>query len=336
MLSSVILDSVFGAYLEPALRGVLAGTRVDPAELGIRLEAIRRAANAERDRQLFRLLDWVHSEARDPAIGFLIAERMPLTAFGTASLGLPIAPTLREAFDLVVRYHRLAVPVVLYDLEVARGEAAFVVGFRAPIAGGGALIAAAVSGFADAYLSRFTGRPKNFSAIELTDASRGMEGEYRRRLGVAPVIGAPINRFRFDAALLELSSPLGDRLTFDMLRKLCEQEDAATGTLRNASELVRGLFMARIGDPPSLSELASRARLSVRQLRFALSRAGTSYQRLLRECRVEYVGELARNPDMSFAEIGYRLGYSDAANFSTAFKRWTGRSPSELRKAAKR
>ncbi|MGH7803734.1 MAG: helix-turn-helix transcriptional regulator, partial [Candidatus Binatia bacterium] len=121
---------------------------------------------------------------------------------------------------------------------------------------------------------------------------------------------------------------------FEMLRRQCEQESAALGTLRYAPELARGLVMARIGAPPSLAELASRTRLTVRQLRFALTREGTSYQRLVRECRVAYFRELARNPAMSVAEIGDRLGYSDAAHFSAAFKRWTGQSPSDFRKTA--
>ncbi len=335
MLGRVILESAFGDYLEPAIRRALTGTTIDASELDRRLEAVRDASGEERHRRLFRLIDWIQLEAANPAVGFLIGEEIPVTAFGTASLGLPIAPTLREAFDLIVRYHRLAAPLVLYDLEVAGGEAALVVGFRAPIGGGAALFTAAVAAFTDGYLSRFTGRARNFSCLELTAASRGMEREYQRRLGVEPVLGAATNRLCFDAALLALASPVGDRLTFEMLRKLCEQEDAALGRLRNAPDFVRGLVMARIGDPPSLPELSARARLTVRQLRFALSRAGTSYQKVVRECRIEYVGELARNPDMTFAEIGYRLGYADAANFSTAFKRWTGKTPAELHRAAR-
>lgn len=332
----MILESVFASYLAPAIRQVLNGSRVDGAELERQLEGVRSAPAEARDRRLFGLLDWIHQEAGNPAIGFLVAEQIPLTAFGTASLGLPIAPTVREGIDLVVRYHQLASPLILYDLEVARDEAAFTVGFRAPIAGGEALFVAAVAGVMDLYLCRFTGRPRNFLRIELTNVSRGMEREYERRFGLVPVAGCHSNRLCFASAMLSRTSPQGDPLTFEVLRKLCEQEHAAVGTLLNAEDFVRGLMMARIGDPPSLTQLAERARVSVRQLRFALTRAGTSYQKLLRECRIEYVGELSRNPDMSFAEIGYRLGYSDAASFSTAFKRWTGKSPSDFRKAAKR
>lgn len=328
----MILESVFAGYLEPAIRRVLIGSRVDGTELDRRLEAVRSASRDERDRRLFGLLDWMQLEAGNPAIGFLLAETIPITAFGTATLGLPIAPTLREAFDLVVRYHQLVSPWILYDLDVSGGDAAFTVGFRAPIAGGEALLTAAVAALTDGYFGRFTARPRNFSRIELTNASRGMEAEYLRRLGVTPDVGHHANRLCFDSALLSRASPVGDPLTFGVLKKLCEQEHAAVGNVLSAAPFVRGLIMARIGDPPSLMELSARARVSVRQLRFALARAGTSYQKLLRECRIEYFGALARNPEMSFAEIGYRLGYSDAANFSSAFKRWTGKSPTAFRK----
>jgi AraC-like DNA-binding protein len=34
-------------------------------------------------------------------------------------------------------------------------------------------------------------------------------------------------------------------------------------------------------------------------------------------------------------EIGYRLGYGDAANFGRAFKRLTGQSPGQYRRRAR-
>ncbi|MER5837517.1 AraC family transcriptional regulator, partial [Streptomyces sp. NPDC002130] len=34
---------------------------------------------------------------------------------------------------------------------------------------------------------------------------------------------------------------------------------------------------------------------------------------------------------VSVSEIATELGYSDLANFSHAFKRWTGRSPKDFR-----
>jgi AraC-like DNA-binding protein len=37
------------------------------------------------------------------------------------------------------------------------------------------------------------------------------------------------------------------------------------------------------------------------------------------------------NSGMSVTEIAYLLGFSDTSNFSRAFRRWTGYSPTEHR-----
>ena len=327
----MIVDPVFGAYLEQVVRQLAADAHLDPLELERRLEGVAEPPSEERDRRLFRLLDWIQSEIEDPAIGFAFGELLPITAFGTFSLGLPIAPTLRDGLQLIVDYHQLAMPLILFEVEVTGGETTLATGFRSPVFAGEAFLLATISACLDAYMARFTGQRRNLARVELAEASRGMEHEYRRR-GIEAVVGGRRNLFRLDASLLDLASPIADRVTFEMLRDLCEQEAAALGRLRNAAELTRSLVMARIGEPPSLAELASRARLSVRQLRLALARHGSSYRRLVRECRIDYARELARNPDLSFAEIGYRLGYSDPAHFSAAFKRWTGKPPSDLRK----
>ncbi|HKP55781.1 MAG TPA: AraC family transcriptional regulator [Polyangiales bacterium] len=44
--------------------------------------------------------------------------------------------------------------------------------------------------------------------------------------------------------------------------------------------------------------------------------------------------ELLRS-EASIDEAADRLGYTDAANFTRAFRRWTGKSPRAVRKAAR-
>ncbi len=45
-----------------------------------------------------------------------------------------------------------------------------------------------------------------------------------------------------------------------------------------------------------------------------------------------YATSLLSRTDYSLEQIADELGYSDVANFSRAFKRWSGRSPSNWRK----
>ncbi len=41
--------------------------------------------------------------------------------------------------------------------------------------------------------------------------------------------------------------------------------------------------------------------------------------------------QLLDNSQITIAEVAHRLGYTDIANFTRAFKRWTGITPSGYR-----
>jgi two-component system response regulator YesN len=52
--------------------------------------------------------------------------------------------------------------------------------------------------------------------------------------------------------------------------------------------------------------------------------------------RIEIAKELMRKTDLKLYEIAHRVGYDTAAYFSTAYKKYTGYSPSEFRKCLKK
>lgn len=83
--------------------------------------------------------------------------------------------------------------------------------------------------------------------------------------------------------------------------------------------------------PLPRDELARRLGTSSRSLSRRLGVEGTSYNRLLADVQRERATNLLRNPALTVAEIGYRLGYSDPAAFTRAFVGWTGVPPSTWR-----
>jgi AraC-like DNA-binding protein len=77
--------------------------------------------------------------------------------------------------------------------------------------------------------------------------------------------------------------------------------------------------------------VAKAAGMSVRSLQRQLAEEGLTYSRLVEQVRYDQAVTLLKRPDLKLIEIAADLGYTDSANFTRAFKRWTGVSPREFR-----
>jgi AraC-like DNA-binding protein len=60
-----------------------------------------------------------------------------------------------------------------------------------------------------------------------------------------------------------------------------------------------------------------------------LFQGGTRFRAQLEEVRRDLAHDFLRSGTYSVTEISYLLGFSDSANFSRPFRRWTGRLPSQ-------
>ena len=95
---------------------------------------------------------------------------------------------------------------------------------------------------------------------------------------------------------------------------------------------VRGLVIKNLSTGTlSKSSIASQLHMTPRNLQFKLAAQGTTYQEILDTTRRELALAYIEQRRLAITEIGYLLGFTDSANFSRAFKRWTGKSPSEFR-----
>lgn len=90
--------------------------------------------------------------------------------------------------------------------------------------------------------------------------------------------------------------------------------------------------MLAIGEV-SVDRVARSLGMSRQTLYRRLKAEGIIFEEVLmakrRQLAIRYLG----SDRLSVKVVAYRLGFSDSAAFSRAFKRWTGSSPSELRSA---
>jgi AraC-like DNA-binding protein len=84
---------------------------------------------------------------------------------------------------------------------------------------------------------------------------------------------------------------------------------------------------------PQVSAAARAAGTSVRSLQRHLASSHLSFVQLLEEARCDAARRMLSKPGTKIIEISTELGYTDSANFTRAFRRWTGLSPRAFRRS---
>jgi AraC-like DNA-binding protein len=84
-----------------------------------------------------------------------------------------------------------------------------------------------------------------------------------------------------------------------------------------------------------IETIAETLNSSTRSLQRRLAEEGLTYSQLLAETRMRFAANWLKNTDMSVAEIAFDLGYTDASNFTRAFRQKTGVSPQAFREIAR-
>jgi AraC-like DNA-binding protein len=114
---------------------------------------------------------------------------------------------------------------------------------------------------------------------------------------------------------------------------MCDELLAELQSTRGFNGQVRRILMTNLGRNMNASSVASRLETTPRTLRRKLRDQGLTFRQILDELRAEVASRYLRDTDMSIEDIAHALGFSDAANFRHAFRRWTNNSPQQFRES---
>lgn len=92
-------------------------------------------------------------------------------------------------------------------------------------------------------------------------------------------------------------------------------------------------YLLEVGEL-NLPNVAEAAGTGARSLQRRLAVSGLSFARLADEVRFQVASRLLRDPTIRIIDVSVALGYTDAANFTRAFRRWAGVPPLTFRCAA--
>jgi len=119
---------------------------------------------------------------------------------------------------------------------------------------------------------------------------------------------------------------VNDKITISYLAKL-DKNDVVTGVIQKIIEFLPD------GDC-SRDKVAAALCVSPTTLQAKLAQRGSNFQQLLDDTRKDMACNYLRQGGRSVTEVTFLLGFGDTSNFTRAFKRWTGVSPTEFRQQA--
>ena len=288
---------------------------------------------------LVRLWQVALDRVPDRPIGLTIARygaRARRDALGVFGYATRHCRDVRQSIELFIRYCPMMFPRISLRLRVVGSEAQVVVEHdprvQAMIEPVELFVASLVYGFPD--MNEQMPRP---SQIYFAHAPKHAAEVYAEFLGEAVRFCAGWDGFAFDAAALDLPITGADPQIGKYLRQHADaQLEAHTVDLTEAplDTRVRALIDDNLMAGRANQTAVARALgMSPRTLQRRLEDLGTSFGRQLEQVRHRRALQLLALPQLSVGEVAFMLGYGSPRAFHRSFRRWTGLTPSEHRRA---
>jgi AraC-like DNA-binding protein len=156
---------------------------------------------------------------------------------------------------------------------------------------------------------------------------------YQELMGTRPEFDAKETMFVLDRRVFDHPLPQANEATARMCEAECQKLLARRRARSGTSARVRDIILRSPAQAADMEVVAAELCMTSRTLRRHLAGENTSFRTLRDEVLMTLAEELIGTAHMKLAEVAERLGYSDAAAFSHAFKRWKGVTPGAARNA---
>lgn len=272
----------------------------------------------------------------DDAFGLHVGEASNPSMFDVVGYATMNSPTVAEALTRLIRYQRVWTDGSLWYLSLesstARLEYAYQISGVTPEEcrhDCEASLAIFVAGMRALVRSDWKPREVWFAHRSPRDLS-----EHHRVFGAPLSFGQSVNAVLFDRSALDLPVVEADPRLCAVLDR---HANALLARLPSGGRFVDKVRQAlsdalRCGDPGP-DAVARTLAMSVRTLQRKLKSEGTSLQDLLEAMRRNLSVRYLQRDDLSVAEVAYLLGFSEPSSFHRAFRKWTGVTPGEFRRA---
>ena len=265
-------------------------------------------------------------------LGFEIGKKLTLTAHGHLGYAILCAANLAQAMQLIMRFKAIRSRGMNFVLS-SSGDTV-ILGFHPEIQ-----IPAPLRQVIDEALISSCYRSlqfllnKNDIGAELwfEHAKPDYFAQFQEQLPTVR-FGMPATQIRIPHALFVQPLPMHNPDGLQIAIAQCQREYELYASDDDDSLLkVRSHLQMTAEGYPTPEQLAEQLHMSPRTLRRKLQAHGSNYKKLLEDARRRDAITLIDAHDIEISKVAVMLGYTNPANFSRAFKQWTGNTPSQYR-----
>jgi len=281
-----------------------------------------------------KFLNMVADELPDPFLGIHLAEGVELREMGLVYYVIASSETLGDALKRLARYCSIANEGLRITCRESKDLA---VKFEY----------IGVSRLSDRHqiecfvvillriCRQLTGLSLSPTSVKLAHRRTELPAGIKKMFGGNVVFGSNGDEVVFPRLAKNISTVNADPYLGSLLERYCEEallnRRVPSGAWRvkveNAIIPLLPHGQAKIG------EIAQRLGISVRTLTRLLASEGCTFSEVLDSLRLDLAKSYLREQDLPISEIAWLLGFQEASSFFHACKRWTGKTPQQVREA---
>ena len=281
-----------------------------------------------------KFLNMVANELSDPFLGIHLAEGIELREMGLVYYVIASSETLGDALERLARYCSITNEGLRITCREWKDLA-----IKFEYVG--------VSRLSDRHqiecfvvillriCRQLTGLSLSPTSVKLAHRRTELPAEIKKLFGCNVAFGSNIDEVVFSRPAKNLSVVNADPYLSSLLERYCEEalsnRRVPSGAWRvkveNAIVPLLPHGQAKIG------EIAQRLGIGVRTLMRLLASEGCTFSEVLDTLRLDLAKSYLRERDLPISEVAWLLGFQEISSFFHACKRWTGKTPQQLRMA---
>jgi AraC-like DNA-binding protein len=277
-------------------------------------------------------LNLVSSALEDDFLGFHIAKELDLREIGAVYYVFASSDTLGEGLQRTSRYTTVAnegarvayraaqdAGITLEYVEVARHSDRHQIEFFVTIA---------------VRLCRhLTGRHIRPIRLHLAHHRSGVISEFRSFFDCDIAFGSNIDELAFHRSIDQVPLPDRDPYLNKILIDFCETAQSNRSTQPVALQIAVENAIAPLLPHGAVraGDVAGKLGLSQRTLARRLASEGVTFAEVLDQLRYDLAKSYLQERNLRISTIAWLLGYQEVSAFTHAFKRWSGKTPRQMR-----